>query len=418
MMHRVLLTCLLFSSAGALCEESIFNGGHTKARLNTMELPDDSLFREFLDNPVFDQGADLRLKFKTQASHWGADAHYQLIGQFGDSLELGRVTGIPGPASTAGAVQNDDFRLLDLTSTISDGDEHVVIHRLDRLSVSWRKERWAVRIGRQAVGWGNGMVYNPMDIFNPFDPAAVDKEYKSGDDMAYGQYLRDNGDDLQAVWVVRRDEAGELTSKVNSVAAKYHGFVGEYEYDALLAQHYDDQLVGFGGIAPLGGAVLRGDITVTDTEEDTVVSGVASLSYSWTAFGNNMSGVAEYYYSGFGQADGEYGVEYLEQNPDLLARLARGELFTLGRHYLAGGVLVEVSPLFTLTPNLFLNLEDGSFLAQLVAQYDLLQNWQLLLALNLPVGDSGTEFGGIDSAVEGMQLSQGASAFTQLAWYF
>ena len=418
MMHRVLLTCLLLSSACGVYAESIFSGGHTKARLNLAELPDDSLFREFLDNPVFDQGADLRLKFRKQASHWGADADYQLIGQFGDSVELVGVTGIPGPASNAGAVQNDDFRLMDLTATLSDGYEHVVIHRLDRLAVSWRKDRWAAKLGRQAISWGNGMLYNPMDIFNPFDPAAVDKEYKSGDDMAYGQYLRDNGDDLQTVWVARRDVDGDLTSKVNSLAAKYHGFVGEYEYDVLLAQHYDDQLVGFGGIAPLGGAVLRGDITVTDTDEDTVVSGVASISYSWVGFGKNMSGVAEYYYSGFGQPDDEYGVEYLEENPDLLLRLARGELFTLGRHYLAGGVLVEVSPLFTLSPNLFLNLEDGSFLAQVVGQYDFRQNWQLLLAVNLPVGDSGSEFGGIDTAVEGIQLSQGVSAFTQLAWYF
>ena len=406
-------TLLMAGGAGA---DSLFSGGHTKARLNLAEVPNDSLFREFLDVPTFDQGADLRLKFKQQGLYWGAEADYQLIGQFGDSLELARqlVAVLPGP----GAVQDDDRRLMDLTSTLSDGDRHVVLHRLDRLSVSWRQEQWVARLGRQAVSWGNGMVYSPMDIFNPFDPAAVDKEYKSGDDMAYGQYLRNNGDDLQAVWVVRRDEDGDLNNSVNSLSAKYHGFLGEYEYDVLFAEHYDDLMVGVGGIAALGGAVLRGDITVTDTDEDTVASAVGSVSYSWVGFGRNMSGVLEYYYNGFGQDDDEYGVEFLADNPDLLARLRRGELFTLGKHYLAGSILVEMSPLFSLSPNLFLNLEDGSFLAQLVAQYDVSQNWQLLLALNLPVGDSGTEFGGIDSGVGGLQLSQGVSVFTQLAWYF
>ena len=263
--------------------EPVFAGGHTKARLNLAEVPNDSLFQEVLDDPTFDQGADLRLKFRAQGKHWGADADYQLIGQFGDSLALARqaVGVLPG----RGGVQNDDHRLLDLTSTISDGDKHVVLHRLDRLAVSWRKNQWVAKLGRQAVSWGNGMVYNPMDIFNPFDPAAVDKEYKSGDDMAYGQYLRDNGDDLQMVWVVRRDEDGDLNNEVNSVSAKYHGFVGDYEYDLLLAEHYDDAIVGVGGIAPLGGAVLRGDLTVTDTDDDTVVSAVASASYSWVGFG-------------------------------------------------------------------------------------------------------------------------------------
>ena len=73
------------------------------------------------------------------------------------------------------------------------------------------------------------------------------------------------------------------------------------------------------GIVPLGGAVLRGDITVTDTDEDTVASAVGSVSYSWMGFGRNMSGVLEYYYNGFGQDDDEYGVEFLADNPDLLA---------------------------------------------------------------------------------------------------
>ncbi|MCZ6831189.1 MAG: hypothetical protein O7F73_16690 [Gammaproteobacteria bacterium] len=402
--------------ANGASADSIFAGGHTKARLNLAEVPNDSLLREFLDNPAFDQGADLRLKFKHQGEHWGAEADYQLIGQFGDSLEFARklVAVLPGP----GAVQDDDQRLMDLTRTISDGDKYVVLHRLDRLAVSWRQEQWVARVGRQAVSWGNGLVYNPMDIFNPFDPAAVDKEYKSGDDMAYGQYLRENGDDLQAVWVVRRDEAGDLHNSVNSLSAKYHGFLGENEYDVLLAEHYDELIVGVGGIVPLGGAVLRGDITVTDTDADTVVSAVGSASYSWVGFGKNMSGLLEYYYNGFGQDDNEYAADQLPDNPDLLVRLARGELFTLGKHYLAGSLWVEMSPLFSVSPNLFLNLQDGSFLAQVVGQYDVSQNWQLLLALNLPVGDSGTEFGGIDSGVEGLQLSQGASLFTQLAWYF
>ena len=44
-----------------------------------------------------------------------------------------------------------------------------------------------------------------MDVFNPFDPAAVDKEYKTGDDMLYGQYLLNNGNDMQGVAMVRRN---------------------------------------------------------------------------------------------------------------------------------------------------------------------------------------------------------------------
>ena len=159
------------------------------------------------------------------------------------------------------------------------------------------------RIGRQAVSWGNGLIYTPMDFFNPFDPAAVDKEYKTGDDMLYGQYLKENSDDLQAVWVIRRNLDGNVSKDVNSISAKYHGFAGETEFDILIAEHFDDSIFGLGALSNIGGAVWRGDLTLTNTQSDTVTSAVTSLSYSWISWGHNVSGILEYFYNGFGQAD-------------------------------------------------------------------------------------------------------------------
>jgi hypothetical protein len=395
--------------------EGLFSGGHTKARLHGSSYPSDSLFGEFSDDPAFDQGADLRLKFAHNSSAWRAEAHYQLMGQFGDSLEVARE--FPTVYGVSEVLPDDDQRLLDLSHDISDNDDRAVSQRLDRLYAEYRSSHWVGRIGRQAVSWGNGLIYTPMDFFNPFDPSAVDTEYKTGDDMLYGQYLRDNGDDFQLVWVGRRDEDENIDADVNSTALKYHGFLGDREYDLLLAEHYSDLIVGLGGNMPLGGAILRGDLTVTDAE-DTTLSAVASLSWSWLGWGKNMSGVVEYFYNGFGQDDDEYSPQDLLDNTDLIDRLQRGELFTIGKHYLAGSLLVEVTPLLTLTPNLFLNLEDGSFLGQLVGQYSVSQNWNLLLSLNVPVGSSDTEYGGIESGFEDFELSFGPSIFTQLAWYF
>ena len=96
----------------------------------------------------------------------------------------------------------------------------------------------------------------------------------------------------------------------------------------------------------------------------------------------------------------------------------RGELYTLGRRYAAASMTIEVTPLFRFTPNLFVNLEDPSALAQWVVDYDWRQNLQLLAALNLPVGPTGTEYGGIETPVEGRYLATGAGVFIQLAAYF
>jgi hypothetical protein len=128
--------------------------------------------------------------------------------------------------------------------------------------------------------------------------------------------------------------------------------------------------------------------------------------------------LVEYFYNGFGQSGGDYSGEALAANDDLLKRLARGELFTLARHYLALSSTVEVTPLFLLVPSVFVNIDDPSALAQLVGRVDLRQDLLLLCALNLPVGPAGSEYGGIATPIENRYLSSGPGLFAQLAWYF
>ena len=410
----LLLSCALISTASA--NTDIFKGGHAKYLFLLNTFPDDSLFLDYIDSPAVDHYGDLRLKFDWQKDKVQLASDYQLIAAHGDGLTLS--SSLPGNVLISSTVATDDHRLFDLTQVISENSDSMLVHRLDRLYLGITGKKTVVRIGRQAVSWGNGLIYTVMDFFNPFDPAAVDKEYKTGDDMLYGQYLKQNGDDIQAVWVVRRDIDGNVSSDVDSIAAKYHGFSGDREYDLLLAQHFDDTIIALGGLTDISGALWRGDITLTDTQSDNVFSLVTSLTYSWVGWGHNISGIAEYFYNGFGQADENYSPAALAANPDLVERLARGELFTLGRHYLALSALIEMTPLWLVTPNAFINIGDGSLLAQLVTSYDLKQDLQILAALSVPVGAAGTEYGGIDSGIAGKQLSSGASIYAQLAWYF
>jgi hypothetical protein len=122
--------------------------------------------------------------------------------------------------------------------------------------------------------------------------------------------------------------------------------------------------------------------------------------------------------NGFGIDDGDYGPAALADNPELAARLQRGELFALAEDYLAAAAIIELAPLWQMTATLFKNLDDESLLLQLLSRHDLQQDLQLLVALNLPHGDDGSEFGGIDSAVPERPLAVDESLFAQLAWYF
>ena len=393
-------------------------GGHTKGRLIAQTFPSDSIFHDLTGSDAIDVEGDLRLNLEVDRGPWSFDASYQLFALYGDSVEYSR--NLP---SGAGLIPNrfpeDDRRLFDLTSIISDDDKFASLHRLDRLWLGYASEKTVVRFGRQAISWGNGLFFSPMDVVNPFDPTAIDTEYKAGDDMLYAQFLRDNGDDVQAAVVFRRNPLnGETDSEEGTASIKYHGVTDSVEYDILAAVNHDNTMIGVGGNKSIGGAVLRGDIVVTDTSSDTIVQLVTNLSYSWIWGGKNVSGAVEYYYNGFGLKDGSYDLQSLSDNPELLDRLARGESYSIGRHYLAGSLMIEMTPLWLLTPTLFLNVEDGSALVQLVSQNDLKENLNFLGSLNIPIGPNGSEYGGIESPIADRYFSSDLSVFAQIAWYF
>jgi len=205
----------------------------------------------------------------------------------------------------------------------------------------------------------------------------------------YGQYLRESGDDIQGAVVFRRDpSSGDLESDEATVALKYHGFAGESEYDVLVAESYDNTVIGIGGARSIGGAIWRGDIVFTDSASDSYVEVVTNLNYSWSWGGRNVSGAVEYYYDGS------------------------------DRHYVAGSMSIEMSPLWMLTPTLISNVDDPSGLFQLVTSYSLSDNMTFLGSLNLPLGSNGTEFGGADSGIPNRYLSTDVGVFAQLTWYF
>ncbi|MDJ0710858.1 MAG: hypothetical protein QNJ14_10725 [Woeseiaceae bacterium] len=405
-MRRSWLLLLVVLPALASAETTREIGGYTKFRLIGTGYPDNSAWRSIVGAETVDVAADLRLNLKLDRERWAFDSSWQLVGLNGEGLLLN------GPP-------DDDRRLFDLSDVISDGSQSALLHRLDRLWVGYTSEKAVVRLGRQALSWGNGLAYAPMDLVNPFDPASIDTEYKAGDDMLYLQYLQDNGNDVQAAWVARRDpQSGDVDADQATLAVKYHGSAGTAEYDLLVAENYGDPVLGFGFGRDVGGAVWSMDLVLTDTDLDTYAQLVTNVMYSWVWRRKNVSGSLEYFYNGFGISGGSYDPQSLANRPDLVMRAARGELFTLGRHYVAANLLVEVTPLWSLTPTLFLNAEDPSALFQLVTNYSLSDEMTLLGSVNLPLGPSGSEFGGIETGLPDSYLSSDGSVFIQFAWYF
>jgi hypothetical protein len=397
-------------------------GGHIKSRLSAQAFPEGSIFRDLSGGHTQDLNNELRINFDADTANWKLDTDAQIIALYGDSVETTRELENPIPQFDVlfGRLPNDDRRWWDLTHIHEDENNTAVLSRLDRLALSYTGKSTFFRFGRQALSWGNGLFYSPMDIVNPFEPTQVDTEYKAGDDMLYGQYLQENGNDLEGSYVVRRDPlTGEVERNQSTYATRYNGFRGMAEYNLMLAMHYDEWMTGFGVSFDAAGAVWRSDLVLSDTDTDGLISQlVVNSSYSWMWADKNVTGSAEYFFNGFGRSDGCYTTQCLEQSPELLTRVARGQLYNLGRHYLGGSITMEITPLFTLTSNQFWNLSDGSGLFQLVTRNSLGNNLDLLSALGIPMGPVGSEYGGLEALDSGQSFSTDMHVFMQLAWYF
>ena len=283
-------------------------------------------------------------------------------------------------------------RLMDLTHTIKEEDSWFLLQRLDRLYLALNQPWGSVRIGRQAVTWGNGFVFNPMDLFNPFPPTAIDRDYKTGDDMINAQILLPQIGNAQLLYVARRNpDTDEIESDQASVAGKLHFAAATTEFDLMGSKHFDDYVVGIGSAGYLGDAAWRLDGTWTFLDDGVdYLSLVANMDYSWVWFEKNFYGFLEYYFNGLGKDN--YPDALLD--PDITERLARGELFVLGRNYVSGHIQIELHPLFQVFFTAINNIEDPSGILQPYATWDIAQNLQLTGGLSVSYGAKGTEFGG------------------------
>jgi len=326
--------------------------------------------------------SSLRLKAQGTARSWSYDLHYLLEGVY--SGEFSRLALLMPPIPNA--------NMLKLQDEITRGSEGNLAHVLDRASIAHSTPRTVIRVGRQALTWGHGQVFQPLDLFDPFSPDAQDKSYKPGADMAYAQYLFDGGDDIQAIVVPRRCADGDLTADASSAAVKGLWQKGNVELEGVVASDYGDGVFALGSAGPLGGALWKFDAVSTHTQRgSSVLSAVASLQNSWTWHARPLSAFIEYYRNGFGVTD-RRPVDRLPV--ELTGRIARGQVFTTGRDYLDGGGTVEWTPLLQVSPVVVLNLHDRSVLALATAQYGLSNNADLVFGAELPFGSRGSEFGG------------------------
>lgn len=400
-------------------------GGHFKLR-GMASWPDEaSVYGRTGTETSYDGNAEARLKSALFLGDWGyLETHYEAIISGGDTRSRGKELEKAFPQLSrqgvlGGRPPEDDRRFMDLTKTIDEYDDYIIYHRLDRLSLTLLPSWGLVRIGRQAVTWGNGLLFNPMDMFNPFSPTDTERDYKIGDDMLLTQFAMFDLGELQLLMVPRREpQSGSVESDESSIGGKLHFAWGASEFDIMVGSHYGDTVVGLGSRGYLKDAAARIDFVWTrldeDYGEDSFLSIVANIDYSWVWWGKNVYGLVELYYNSLGQES--YGEAI--RDPNISERIERGELFTLGRLYLSGHLRVEAHPLLNLYLTIINNVKDPSGIIQPYALWEIRDDIQLIVGGTGYYGGTGTEYGGFELDGSRRLLEPSPNAYVRFTYFF
>lgn len=254
------------------------------------------------------------------------------------------------------------FRIRQLDWTMSASAHSEWRAEVDRAALHLRMRMANVTIGRQAIGWGRGVLFSAVDLFAPFTPLEADREWRRGVDAIRA--------DIRITDRISVDGVGAFGGDMDHsiVAARLRGYAGKADVELLGGRRARDLFGGVATSAALGDVELHGEFAVFRTPgvpgsvdfagERVVVKGLAGGSCR-IPLGNGVLVYGEYHYSGFG-APSPAGILAQLADRTFQERYLRGDTQILGRHALALVASYEWGPELSVAGEWLQSPTDGS----------------------------------------------------------
>lgn len=298
---------------------------------------------------------------------------YQAAAVFSTSPALG------AGATSTGLLGTELFeaqrRLVDFEPYLVDDETLKLQHNLDRLLVRWQTAAFALTVGRQAISWGTGRLWNPTDLMSPFSPTDVDREVRRGADAARLSLPLGATSQMELLWLPRQ----ELEEQGFVVRVQANAW--QTDVSGSAAKYIDDLVLGAdlaGDLGPLGvHAEAAWTVPLDEPVDGDFVRAVGGVD--WRPVEEVVLG-AEYYFNGLGAEDADHIVTVL-RNP----RVVRGEVYGAGRHYV--GLLASwlVDELLTVSGTAVVNVLDPGALLVPALEYSLAQDVLLRAGAFVPL---------------------------------
>lgn len=277
-----------------------------------------------------------------------------------------------------------------LESNYGEGGSWYGRHRLYRGNVTVSSGETDLRLGRQRVAWGTGRFWSPVDILNPINPIALEREERPGVDAVMVERKLGPLSRVSGVYAPRQESAE------SSAAVNWHSNVSAVDYSIIAGRFRRERVIGADLATQVDAAGVRAELTQNYRDSGASYRrAVLAMDY---AFPSTLTLSGELYYNGAGAT---------EMTKYDFASLFSGRIQNVGRRYFGAFASYEITPLLKSVNYVVVNLADRSRFAAPSLVYSLQQNVDVTLGVQLFGGGTGTEYARLSDLV-----------YAQLQWFF
>ena len=294
----------------------------------------------------------------------------------------------PARAGSFSIASGTTRRFLNLETDISTDPDLRTKAEIDRLTLSWEQSGFQLVAGRQAITWGVNFFWPVLDLFAPFKPERIDREYKPGVDAVR---LTVQLGDFSQIELIGAGQGKDLDEDF-SVGALGRFNVGATDIGVMAGHFHGDNVLGGFVTSDLAGTGLRAEVAWTNSGD--VLDALIGRESFWRAslgidrqLTPRITLIAEAAYEGFGGKD---AVDYLQIA--IADRVRRGEITSLGRYYTGVSMAWLAGPLITTGAAVLTNWTDGSTLIQPNMSWSLSDNSVVLFGVIMGFGKGIASF--------------------------
>jgi hypothetical protein len=275
-----------------------------------------------------------------------------------------------------------------------------------------------VTVGRQAIGLGRGVLFGAVDVFSPFTPLEVDREWRRGVDAIKIDTQLPGSDTWSLGLIAAFGDRAEWDE--SALVGRLRGYVGGFDAELILGKRGEDRMYAGVLSAPVGDAEIHGEVAFFDTPEHfedgglfgsdgEVAKAVIGFSYNFDV-GNGLTVAAEYHFSGFGcesaaDLDSDSPTFDAAYATRFLTRFQRGDMQIAGRRAVALSLRYNAERAFLPALLVMGSPDDGSGVISPSLVWDASESVVVSMSLFAPFGREPeadvdrSEYGGSPASV-------------------